>query len=343
MLALTKALAMLSTCFAAQIGPAEPIVGAPPEKPLSSMVFAELRPDRTLVPVGGRVMVEFVLVNKTDEPVKLTVPGALVGVERNDQGLGLPLEHVFSASEFRGLEIASESNPRQGDRVTRKPEFPVPPITLAPFGSAGLRFDVARFYPALHQSGIYHLGWRPYAGELAAAPITIEVVQYKQVLMETEYGTIGIQLLYDKAPRHVANFLDLVDARFYNGKTFHRVFRDQFILGGSPEGRGIGKRPDGVTVPPEFNDTPFQLGTVGMALKEGDANSGSCQFFICLSRQPAWDGRYTAFAQISGPESLSVLRKLGEVEIDANGAPTKPLVIKSMRSVDVPAPPTQAP
>lgn len=329
-------IATVSVCLIGQSAPVEPIAPLSPDKPLPGVIRAELRPDRTVVPVGGRVIVEFAIINLTDEKVSLSVPGALVGRERTELGMGLPLEHVFSAPEFRALQINSEEIPDMGERVTRKPEFPVPPITLAPFGVAGLRFDVSRFYPGLHQAGIYQLQWKPYGGAVEAPPVTITVVPYKQVLLETEFGTMTLQLLYDKAPRHVANFLELVERRFYNGKTFHYVMPNQFVLGGSPDGFGEGKRPDGMTLLPEFNDTPFELGTVGMALLPGDEKSGSCQFFICLSRQPGWDGRYTAFAQISGPQSLAVLRRLGEIETDADHRPAKPIVIKSASAIDAP-------
>jgi cyclophilin family peptidyl-prolyl cis-trans isomerase len=228
-----------------------------------------------------------------------------------------------------------------GDRVMRRPEYPVPVITLAPFGTVGLRFDVARFYPGLHQSGKYRLVWRPYGGAVESEPLVIDVVQYKQVMMETEYGSLAIELMYDKAPRHVANFLELVDQRFYNGKTFHTVYPGQFILGGCPKGDGTGRRPDGMRLAPEFNDTPFEEGTVGMALIEGDPNSGSSQFFICLGRQASWDGRYTAFGHVRGPQSLATLQKLGQVPVDAQHRPVKPLVIKSMTATDMPFPPRQ--
>jgi len=304
------------------------------EPTLGSSIRVELRAPQTNVPVGGEVLLEFVVINRTDEPVKLNVPGALVGKERPDLGMGLPLEHVFSGENFRGLEIAAEVNPQMGDRIVRKPEFPVPAVTLAPFATIGLRFDVARFYPGLHQPGIYQLAWRPYGGVVAAEPVTLRVIQYKQVALETEYGVMTLQLFYDKAPRHVANFLELVDKRFYNNKTMHSVHNNQFLLGGCPDGTGTGKRPDGATVPAEFNDTPFDIGTVGMALIEGDPNSGSSQFFICLSRIGAWDGKYTAFAQVVGPQSLAVLKKLGEVEVDGEHRPKKPLVIKSAVTQD---------
>jgi cyclophilin family peptidyl-prolyl cis-trans isomerase len=307
---------------------------APPDIALANSIRVELRAPKTIIPVGSEVILEFAVINKTEEPVKLAVPGALVGRERPDLGMGLPLEHVFSGENFRGLEVAAEENPQMGDRIVRKPELPIPAVTLAPFAVLGLRFDVARFYPGLHQAGVYQLGWQPYGGVVSAEPLTIRIIQYKQVAVETEYGVMTLQLLYDKAPRHVANFLELVEKRFYNNKTFHSVYANQFILGGCPDGNGSGKRPDGTTLPPEFSDTPFDLGTVGMALIEGDPHSGSSQFFICLSRQKAWDGHYTAFAQVTGPQSLEVLKKLGDVAVDSEHRPKKPLIIRSMTATD---------
>ena len=309
-------------------------LSALPEASMLSSVRAELRAPKTVIPVGSPVIVEFSLQNVSDEPVKLTVPGALVGKERNDIGMGLPLEHVYSAPGFHGLDVVADTNPNIGDRSSRKPEYPVPPVTLAPFATIGLRFDVSRFYPAMHQAGSYQLTWRPYGGALTSNTLNIQVVQYKQVTIDTDLGPMTVQLFYDKAPRHVANFLELVDKRFYNGKTFHLIFPNQFILGGCPNGDGTGKRADGLTLAPEFNDTPFEVGTVGMALIEGDPNSASAQFFICLSRQPAWDGRYTAFGQVIGPQSISTLRKIGQVELDEDRHPRKPVLIRSMTSVD---------
>lgn len=332
-------LLLLLTVATAQtppIGDAAPNDEQIVEEPISNAIRVLLRSDRTIIPVGSPVFVEFVIQNKTGSPVTLSVPGALKGKETSEHGMGLPLEHVFSGQNFRGLEIAAESNPDMGGRVTRKPQYPVPVITLAPYGTVGLRFDVARFYPGLHQSGKYELRWKPYAGAVETATLQIEVVAYKQALIETNYGSMVMSLLYDKAPKHVENFIQLAQDRFYNAKTFHLVYQNQFILGGCPNGDGTGKRPDGRTLTPEFNDTPFDLGTVGMALIQGDANSGSCQFFICLGRQPKWDGNYTAFGRIQGPESLETLRRLGETPTDEMRHPKEPLKIKSITISDVP-------
>ena len=336
MTSLTLCVQLLATCVWMQPTPGGTPVSPTVNKPLAKIVRVAIRADKTTVPVGSPVYLEFVVQNRTGDPVTLAVPGALRGKETLDYGMGLPLEHVFSGINHRGLEVASEENAEMGHRVARKPQYPVPPVTIAPYGSVGLRFDVARFYPGLHQSGIYVLSWKPYGAALETAPLTIKVVSYKQAVIETDMGSMNMRLLYDKAPKHVENFLELAGRRFYNGSTFHMLFSNQFLLGGCPIGDGTGKREDGVTLAPEFNDTPFEFGTVGMALVEDDPNSASCQFFICLSRQPAWDGQYTAFGRIHGPESLATLKRLGALPSDDDRRPLKTLKIKSISVLNVP-------
>jgi len=319
--------------------PAAPVpTTAPQREPLTlaaipSSVEAELRLDRTTLPVGSAVMGEFILRNKTLEPVTLQVPGT--DVSRDEfLGMGLPLEHVFSGERFRALHIAAEGNSTLGDRKMEKPEYPVPLLTIAPMGSVGLRVDLARLYPVLHQPGKYELNWAPYAGAISSPPVMLNVITYKMVALDTTHGRLLLRLLYDEAPNTVENFLDLVRARFYDGKTFHRVEREFAISGGCPLGNGTGRRPDGRTIPPEFNKTPFTLGTVGMSLAPNDPNSASCQFFITLGRAEMLDGKYTAFAQIEGPESLDTLRRIAGVELDSKKRPVQPIRIKTATILD---------
>ncbi|UCH54165.1 MAG: peptidylprolyl isomerase, partial [Pseudomonadota bacterium] len=53
-----------------------------------------------------------------------------------------------------------------------------------------------------------------------------------QVRLTTNLGVIEIELYPDKAPATVKNFLDYVDAGFYNGTIFHRVIKGFMIQGG---------------------------------------------------------------------------------------------------------------
>lgn len=319
------------------------------QRPMSAMVEAELRTDRVSFSVNSPITVEFLLRNKTGDYVRLEAPlGDLAGRLPPGaplMGMGLPLEHVFSGANFRGLSIAIEGDPYVGDRIIMPPGRTVPPIVLAPYGEIGVRFDVTRNYPALRQSGRYELRWLPYRGQIESRPILIDVRPFKQVTMNTDAGPLTFRLLYDKAPRTVDNFLALVDSRFYDGLSFFAVDPALAIQGGCPKRDGTGRAPDGRTIPPEFNDSPFDFGTVGMSLSrisasQTDPNSASCQFFVTLSRVTALDGRYTAFAQIEGPDSRETLRKIAAGPRGPNGYPVKPVVIRNATSMDAPLPPT---
>ena len=65
--------------------------------------------------------------------------------------------------------------------------------------------------------------------------------------IETDFGTIELELWPDAAPLHVANFRKLARAGFYRGTGFHRIVPGFVIQGGCPEGDGTGG--PGWTVP----------------------------------------------------------------------------------------------
>lgn len=121
--------------------------------------------------------------------------------------------------------------------------------------------------------------------------------EYPQVEIETEFGTITVELWNDVAPGHAANFLRLVDEGFYNGLTFHRIIPQFVIQGGCPHGDGTGG--PGWTIKAEFNDRKHEKGVLSMA-RSSDPNSAGSQFFICLGREHCrhLDGQYTAFGTV---------------------------------------------
>ena len=55
-----------------------------------------------------------------------------------------------------------------------------------------------------------------------------------------DYGTIEVELDGDTAPITVANFVKLVNEKFYDGLTFHRIMSGFMIQGGDPLGNGTG-------------------------------------------------------------------------------------------------------
>jgi cyclophilin family peptidyl-prolyl cis-trans isomerase len=115
-----------------------------------------------------------------------------------------------------------------------------------------------------------------------------------QVFIETDRGTIQIELAVRDAPLSVESFVNLARKGFFGGLTFHRVVPDFVVQGGDPRGDGEGG--PGYTIRDELSQRPYVRGTVGMALDWED--TGGSQFFITHSPQPHLDGRYTVIGRV---------------------------------------------
>ncbi len=115
------------------------------------------------------------------------------------------------------------------------------------------------------------------------------------ILIETDFGNMKIKL-YDKTPKHKANFIKLTKAGFYDGLLFHRVIKDFMIQGGDPDsknapaGKILGNGGPGYEIDAEFNDSLFHKKGVIAAAREGDAvnplkKSSGSQFYIVQGRK----------------------------------------------------------
>lgn len=124
------------------------------------------------------------------------------------------------------------------------------------------------------------------------------------VQMETDRGTIRIDVRADVAPKTARNFIGLLKKGFYDGLTFHRIVPGFVAQGGDPRGDGSGGA--GHFIACEPNAMQYREGTVGMALSGLD--TGSSQFFIALAPAPHLEGKYTAFAQVV--DGMAVARSL---------------------------------
>jgi cyclophilin family peptidyl-prolyl cis-trans isomerase/HEAT repeat protein len=112
--------------------------------------------------------------------------------------------------------------------------------------------------------------------------------------IETDRGTIELELAILDAPLTVANFIALARKGFFDGIAIHRVVPDFVVQDGDPRGDGEGG--PGYTIRDEINTRPYLRGTLGMALDWED--TGGSQFFITHSPQPHLDGRYTVFGHV---------------------------------------------
>ena len=138
------------------------------------------------------------------------------------------------------------------------------------------------------------------------------------VVLETNKGTVEMELYPDVAPKTVANFVKLIEMEFYDGLTFHRYEENFVIQGGDPEGSGRGG--PGWTIPGEFQNPKLRAkmprhrkGVVAMARTNKPDSAGS-QFYICLDTKPSryfsLNGQYTTFGKvIAGMAVVDQLRK----------------------------------
>ena len=126
-----------------------------------------------------------------------------------------------------------------------------------------------------------------------------------RAIMNTEKGVINIDLFDEDAPNTVKNFVDLVEKKFYDGLTFHRVIDNFVIQGGCPKGNGTGG--PGYTIKCEINHNKHQAGTLSMA--HAGRDTGGSQFFICHSPQPHLDGVHTTFGQTANMDVVKAIRQ----------------------------------
>jgi cyclophilin family peptidyl-prolyl cis-trans isomerase len=115
-----------------------------------------------------------------------------------------------------------------------------------------------------------------------------------QLYIDTDKGTIQIELAVLDAPLTVENIVQLARTGFFNGLSMHRVVPNFVVQTGDPRGDGEGG--PGYTIRDELNELPYLRGTVGMALDWAD--TGGSQFFITRSPQPHLDAKYTVIGRV---------------------------------------------
>ncbi len=128
-------------------------------------------------------------------------------------------------------------------------------------------------------------------------------------VLETNRGTMLVDLLENDAPQTVNNFVFLTQNRFYDGLPFHRVIGNFVAQTGDPSGTGNGG--PGYSLPDEITPglSHSARGVVSM-VDTGPDSSGS-QFFITFGAAPWLDGNNTIFAQVvEGADVLDVLQPL---------------------------------
>ena len=138
--------------------------------------------------------------------------------------------------------------------------------------------------------------------------------EYKmKVKIMTEKGDININLLPEKSPVTVANFVNLAKKGYYDGLKFHRVIDNFMAQGGDPAGTGAGG--PGYQFEDEVNNglNFSKAGKLAMA-NAGPGTNGS-QFFITTVPTEWLNGNHTIFGEVVSDDDLKVVKKLSNGDV----------------------------
>jgi len=173
------------------------------------------------------------------------------------------------------------------------------------------------------------------------------------VLVKTNMGSFKVELFPKEAPITVANFLNYVDKKFYEGTTFHRVIPGFVIQGGGSDKNMMQKTTLASIKNEATNGLKNLKGTLSMA-RTSEINSATSQFFVNLKDNATLDHvsdaqyGYAVFAKVV--QGSDVVEKIAAVKTTTKGpyqdVPETPVIIESITRVlpeKAPATPPPAP
>jgi peptidyl-prolyl cis-trans isomerase B (cyclophilin B) len=160
------------------------------------------------------------------------------------------------------------------------------------------------------------------------------------VVMETSHGTIEIELFQEKAPKTVANFLQYVDAKFYDKTIFHRVIDNFMIQGGGFTEKMQEKKTRAPIKNEANNGLRNDVGSLAMA-RTSDPHSATGQFFINVADNSSLNHTgetingwgYAVFGKVTnGMHVVNRIKMLKTGNLAGfSDVPMDPVIIKSVK------------
>jgi peptidyl-prolyl cis-trans isomerase B (cyclophilin B) len=140
--------------------------------------------------------------------------------------------------------------------------------------------------------------------------MTLGEIMSLVAVMETNKGTIRLNLYPDETPITVANFVNLAQRGFYDGLSFHRVIEDFMIQGGCPQGTGTGG--PGYRFADEFVDSLRHDAPGKFSMANAGPGTNGSQFFITHVPTPWLDDAHTIFGAVEGDDDQVVVNAIGQ-------------------------------
>lgn len=129
-----------------------------------------------------------------------------------------------------------------------------------------------------------------------------------QAVIETSKGAIRVNLLPDKAPVTVANFVNLAQRGYYDALNFHRVIDDFMIQGGCPQGTGTGG--PGYRFEDEFDPSLRHSAPGKLSMANAGPGTNGSQFFITHVPTPWLDDAHTIFGELDSSADQDVVNAI---------------------------------
>jgi peptidyl-prolyl cis-trans isomerase A (cyclophilin A) len=162
----------------------------------------------------------------------------------------------------------------------------------------------------------------------------------QNIVLETNKGSITIELLNDLAPNHCKRILQLSKDKFFDDVVFHRVIDGFMAQTGDGQFGSLknGLQSDRVgmggsdlsDLDAEFTSEPFVRGVVGMARSQ-NPNSANSQFFIMLEDSMHLNNQYTVWGKVL--KGMDVVDKIKKGDQSDNGKVDNPDFIKKIKNV----------
>ena len=164
-------------------------------------------------------------------------------------------------------------------------------------------------------------------------PEALPAGETRTVTIETELGSMTLDIEADLSPIAAGNFVALAECGYYDGVVFHRLVPGFVIQGGDPTGTGTGG--PGYTIEDEPVTSPYGRGTVAMA-RTAEPNSVGSQFFVVLddaAGEILGDPRYNTYQIIgtvtSGMETVDAIAAMPNTG-EPNNAAIDPVEMTSV-------------
>ena len=253
------------------------------------------------------------------------------------------VENPIKSALFDGFYVRQDGEviERTGETTAEEP----PRVAkLAPDSFYGAVVNLVDLYPRLGETGTYEIYWS--ANRIVSEMLVVTILprfdptkEYRGEI-ETDEGSIVLDLFGKQSPIAVKSFIDLANAGFYDDLQISEVRSDEYVVGGDPRFASEPRQP--IQFPAEQSSLPLVAGTVVMRPVRAAPPANGSTFVIMLRPQPTWTGQVTVLGQVV--DGLDVVQRLSRVPSSMrNSQPNfKPLREVKIKRVTIREKPTKA-